>query len=264
MPSNAEATAGDERVLALFDDAGQVETPAPGVKAWLANDATNGRKPVLIKRLPLASDNGGGPTGKGRATEALALLRPADCANAPVDGRGRVSVCRPRCRAGEEFAAITGREYGNAPVAGVDTAAVDEFQGLVVGLADIGSRARLGSAWHLLNQGGQVRPGFEGGIEDLFVARAKGQQGHMVADPGPVPQDIDRRLSRPPQVAVIVHRAGHIEHDNDGFIFNRPHFGNRGRGLAPIGKVGRRGRVLGAGKTDAYKAKEQKGKGPQI
>ena len=55
----------DKRILALFDGAGPVETPAAGVKAWIAYDTVSEGRPVLIKRLPGAA--------KGRATEALAL-----------------------------------------------------------------------------------------------------------------------------------------------------------------------------------------------
>lgn len=62
----AAADLTDDRVLALFDGAGPVETPAPGVKAWLANDPADARRPVLIKRLIAGQ-------GKGRATEALTL-----------------------------------------------------------------------------------------------------------------------------------------------------------------------------------------------
>lgn len=60
----------DDLVLSLFEEAGAVETPTPGVRAWLGRDATNGRKPVLIKRIEAAG------ASKGRATEALALLHP--------------------------------------------------------------------------------------------------------------------------------------------------------------------------------------------
>jgi hypothetical protein len=56
-------------ILALFDAAGPVETPTPGVKAWLARDASGAAaRPVLIKRVDAA--------GKGQATESLALLHP--------------------------------------------------------------------------------------------------------------------------------------------------------------------------------------------
>lgn len=58
----------DARILALFEGAGPVETPTPGVRAWLARDTSSGQKPVLIKRVDAA--------GKGRATGALALLHP--------------------------------------------------------------------------------------------------------------------------------------------------------------------------------------------
>jgi hypothetical protein len=60
--------ASDQRILALFEDAGAVETPTPGVRAWLASDAAPGRRPVLIKRV--------GGASKGRATEALTLVHP--------------------------------------------------------------------------------------------------------------------------------------------------------------------------------------------
>lgn len=61
----------EDRILGLFTDAGPVDSPTPGVTAWLARDAANGQKPVLIKRI------GGSTTGKARATEALALFHPA-------------------------------------------------------------------------------------------------------------------------------------------------------------------------------------------
>ncbi len=56
----------DGRVLALFDGAGPVETPTPGVRVWLARDPDNNNRPVLIKRT-------GANGGRGRATHALAL-----------------------------------------------------------------------------------------------------------------------------------------------------------------------------------------------
>lgn len=69
----ADPTAGaDARILSLFENPGPVETNTPGAKAWLARDASDGRKPVLIKRIA-ANATG----GKGRATEALALLHPS-------------------------------------------------------------------------------------------------------------------------------------------------------------------------------------------
>ena len=71
MPADASLTESDVRILALFESPGPLETPTPGVRAWLANDPSNGRKAVLIKRL------GVGNQGKGRATEALALEHPS-------------------------------------------------------------------------------------------------------------------------------------------------------------------------------------------
>ncbi len=66
----AENTASDTLVLSLFEGAGPVETPTPGVRAWLGNDTSSTEKRhVLIKRV-------NGSSGKGRATEALALLHP--------------------------------------------------------------------------------------------------------------------------------------------------------------------------------------------
>jgi len=57
----------DNRILALFEGAGTVETPTPGAKAWLARDpARDGAPPVLIKRVTAN-------VGKGRATGALSL-----------------------------------------------------------------------------------------------------------------------------------------------------------------------------------------------
>ena len=57
-------------ILSLFEAVGPVETPTPGVKAWLARDAANEQQPVLIKRIDATA------TGRGRATEALALRHP--------------------------------------------------------------------------------------------------------------------------------------------------------------------------------------------
>ncbi len=65
-------TAADARVLALFERPGAVETPTPGVRAWLARDPSEGQRPVLIKRIAAA-----GGAGKARATEALALRHPS-------------------------------------------------------------------------------------------------------------------------------------------------------------------------------------------
>ena len=67
------AAGQEDPILALFEAAGPVETPTPGVRAWLARDRTDGQKPLLIKRL----SGTGGSGGKGRATEALALLHPS-------------------------------------------------------------------------------------------------------------------------------------------------------------------------------------------
>ena len=66
-----ENTPSDDLVLSLFDGAGPVETPTPGIRAWLGNDpvAASDKRPVLLKRLA-------GTAGKGRATEALALIHP--------------------------------------------------------------------------------------------------------------------------------------------------------------------------------------------
>jgi hypothetical protein len=70
VPSDPTAPGGaDERVLALFEGAGPLETPTPGTKAWLANDGSDSRRPVLIKRVPVG-------LGKARATQALALVHP--------------------------------------------------------------------------------------------------------------------------------------------------------------------------------------------
>ncbi len=69
MASSEQAEAD---ILSLFEAVGVVETPTPGVKAWLARDtAAPGQQPVLIKRISATA------TGKGRATEALALRHPA-------------------------------------------------------------------------------------------------------------------------------------------------------------------------------------------
>ena len=59
----------DSRVLPLFENASPVDTPTPGVKAWIAGDAgaDSTVRPVIIKRL---RDEG---TRKARATEALHL-----------------------------------------------------------------------------------------------------------------------------------------------------------------------------------------------
>ncbi len=61
----------DEQILALFEGARPIDTPTPGVRAWLAQDRADGQRPVLIKRVD------GRAGSKGRATEALALLHPA-------------------------------------------------------------------------------------------------------------------------------------------------------------------------------------------
>lgn len=67
--SATEPVEADRLLLALFEGAGPVETPTPGIRAWLANDVVGEeRRPVLIKRV--------GNAGKGRATEALSLLHP--------------------------------------------------------------------------------------------------------------------------------------------------------------------------------------------
>jgi hypothetical protein len=61
----------DARVLALFEEGDVVDTPTPGVRAWLARDPGDGsRRPVLIKRMSGAAGS------KGRATAALVLLHP--------------------------------------------------------------------------------------------------------------------------------------------------------------------------------------------
>ncbi len=60
-------TGADQTILALFEAAGTVATPTPGVRAWLARDPDSAR-PVLIKRI------GANGTGAARATEALTLL----------------------------------------------------------------------------------------------------------------------------------------------------------------------------------------------
>ena len=65
MSTPDEARGG---VLALFDGAGPVETPTPGVRVWLARDPDNANRPVLIKQTSLSS--------RGRATHALALRHP--------------------------------------------------------------------------------------------------------------------------------------------------------------------------------------------
>lgn len=59
----------DNRILALFEGAGTVETPTPGAKAWLARDTAFAGEPVLLKRVPPG-------IGKGRATAALSLRHP--------------------------------------------------------------------------------------------------------------------------------------------------------------------------------------------
>lgn len=66
-----ENTPSDNLILSLFEGAGPVETPTPGLRAWLGNDpaAAADMRPVLLKRLT-------GTAGKGRATEALALIHP--------------------------------------------------------------------------------------------------------------------------------------------------------------------------------------------
>jgi len=60
-------TQADARVLSLFERPGAVETPTPGVRAWLARDTSESQRPVLVKRLAAGGAN------KARATEALAL-----------------------------------------------------------------------------------------------------------------------------------------------------------------------------------------------
>jgi hypothetical protein len=61
--------ATDNRILALFDGAAVVETPTPGMAAWIARDPANGGVPVLVKRTTAG-------VGKGRMTSALALQHP--------------------------------------------------------------------------------------------------------------------------------------------------------------------------------------------
>lgn len=63
----------DGRILSLFDSPSEIETPTPGVKAWLAGDiALDGApRPIIIKRVREASGMG---QRKARATEALHLV----------------------------------------------------------------------------------------------------------------------------------------------------------------------------------------------
>lgn len=68
MALNTDAAANENQILSLFEGAGAVETPTAGVKAWIAYDVAVPGRPVLIKRVPVAT--------KGRATEALALRHP--------------------------------------------------------------------------------------------------------------------------------------------------------------------------------------------
>lgn len=55
-------------ILRLFESPGPLETPTPGVSAWLARDPAAGRN-VLVKRIT-------GTSGKARATDALGLDHP--------------------------------------------------------------------------------------------------------------------------------------------------------------------------------------------
>ncbi|MDX1935141.1 MAG: hypothetical protein SFU56_21290 [Capsulimonadales bacterium] len=65
----------DARILALFDSPGEVETPTPGVKAWLAGDIgpDGAPRPVIVKRVREGAGTG---SRKARATEALQLAHP--------------------------------------------------------------------------------------------------------------------------------------------------------------------------------------------
>ncbi|GAB4467132.1 MAG: hypothetical protein OHK0029_38830 [Armatimonadaceae bacterium] len=63
-----EAKDADTRAMELFEGAGPIDTPTPGVRAWLARDAVGEHRPVLIKRVKAER--------KERATEALLLMHP--------------------------------------------------------------------------------------------------------------------------------------------------------------------------------------------
>lgn len=72
-PVTSGGDAIDEQILAaLFESAGPIGTPTPGIKAWVASDpmSPGGARLAWIKRM-LAGQ------GKGRATQALSLCHPA-------------------------------------------------------------------------------------------------------------------------------------------------------------------------------------------
>ena len=55
----------EARILSLFEGAGTVDTPTPGVRVWLARDTGDEKRAMMIKRVS--------ETRKARATEALSL-----------------------------------------------------------------------------------------------------------------------------------------------------------------------------------------------
>lgn len=58
----------DNLILSLFEGSGPLDTPTPGVRAWLAKDLVGEQRAVIVKRLA--------ETRKARATEALSLHHP--------------------------------------------------------------------------------------------------------------------------------------------------------------------------------------------